>query len=355
MVEQSCTKRRGSNRQGATDSDDRVAADRSLRADDGGVSPTFRLRARRFRRRLARAALRVLAVVALLVLSGITVQARAEQEERALHPPPGELVDIGDGQLIHLRTWGADNDGPAIILDISAATPSSAWAWVAAELAESYRVVAYDRPGMAWSRGPWQPRDSARAAEALARALDVAGIAPPYIVIGHSYGGFSARVFAGTERDRVIGFALLDTTHPDGGGEKGFATYYRLRAWQGHAGLFRLFPPGNSFQGLPAEERSGALAVSHWTSHLDTSAEELEAWHTSAAQVRKASRLITDVPLLVVGCQGPGRHAELQRDLAGLSSRSRFVELPVDHMGMLINRDQARLVVAEIKSWLQSI
>lgn len=61
----------------------------------------------------------------------MTVQARAEQASRAANPAPGQLVDIGDGQLLHLRMWGEPNDRPTILLDVSAAQPSSIWAWIA--------------------------------------------------------------------------------------------------------------------------------------------------------------------------------------------------------------------------------
>jgi len=50
-----------------------------------------------------------------------------------------------------LAIWGAATGGPTILLDVSAGQPSSIWAWIASDLGRHYRVVAYDRPGMAWS------------------------------------------------------------------------------------------------------------------------------------------------------------------------------------------------------------
>ncbi len=293
--------------------------------------------------------------MALITLSGITVQARAEQAERELFPAPGQLVDIGGGQLIHVRQWGVANPGPTVVLDISAATPSSLWAWLGRALGENHRVVAFDRPGMAWSRGPWAPRDAQSAAYALATALAAAHIPPPYVVIGHSFGGFSSRVFAGTYREDVAGLALLDSTHPDGGGELSFATYYRVRAWLGHAGLFQLSPPGDHFWELPPEERPAADAVNLWASHLDTSAEELEAWPTSAAQVRAVGSNFGDLPLLVVSGIGSPEHMDLQHDLARLSSASRFVQINADHMGMLASPAQNELLLPVIEQFLASL
>lgn len=293
-------------------------------------------------------------VIGAVLLTGATWQAWAEQESRQRYPPPGRLVDIGDGRLIHLRTWGADKPGPTFILDISASLPSSAWAWIAQDLAQANRVVAYDRPGMAWSQGGSGPRDARTAAEALGAALDRAGIGPPYVVVGHSYGGFSAQMFTHLNRQDVIALVLLDTTHPDGGGERAFATIYRLIAWQGHAGLFQLFKPGNGVVGLPAAEAEAAHAVSQWTSHMDATADELEAWPISAAQLHAAGDL-GDLPLLVVSAYGTDYHYELQRDLATLSSAGEYVALDVWHVSMLVERDHAALAAAQIRRFLAGL
>ena len=114
--------------------------------------------------KLRRAAVRSFAALAvglaLVIGAGVTWQAIAEQDSRSHFPPPGELLELADGRLIHLRTWGTQHDGPTIILDAAASMPSSSFALLAAELAQTHRVVAYDRPGMAWSSGGHGPRDA---------------------------------------------------------------------------------------------------------------------------------------------------------------------------------------------------
>jgi pimeloyl-ACP methyl ester carboxylesterase len=264
------------------------------------------------------------------------------------------LIDIGGGQLIHVRTWGtrASADQPAIVLDVSASMPIAAWAWVARGLAERGNfVVAYDRPGMGWSTGPWQPRDAARAAGALGRALKAAKIDAPYVVVAHSFGGFSSRIFAGANRPDVAGLVLLDTTHPDGGGELLFATSFRTRAWQGHVGYFALAnPTDNWFTSLPPEEQAATNSVARWTTHLDATAEELEAWDTSAAQVHAAD--LEGLPILVVSGDGGPEHLALQRDMLNLSMRSRFTQIPATHMAMLVDEGPAQLVIEQIEEFV---
>ena len=306
-------------------------------------------------RRWSRALVRALAVVAALLVvpsaAGVGWQAQAERELRARHPPPGELVRLADGRQIHLRQWGTDHAGPTIILDAAASNPSSTWALLAAELARTHRVVAYDRPAMGWSTGLPGPRDALTAAAALAEALAVARVPPTYVVVGHSYGGFSARVFTHLAGDEASALVLIDTTHEDGGGERAFAAWYRLAALRNHLGLNQLFPPGNGFAGLPAAEAEAAYAVSLWASHADATADELEAWPISAQQVRAAGDL-GGLPLLVIAAYGDDRQYELQRDLARLSSASRYVELDVWHTSMLFNPEHAALVAHHMRRFL---
>ena len=45
--------------------------------------------------------------------------------------------------------------------------------------------------------------------------LEKAQIPPPYVLVGHSLGGFNVRVFAGRYPNEVAGMVLIDSSHPD--------------------------------------------------------------------------------------------------------------------------------------------
>ena len=50
-------------------------------------------------RKMVRAALHLIAVATLVVLTGVAIQATAEAGEQGRFPAPGHVVEIGDGQV----------------------------------------------------------------------------------------------------------------------------------------------------------------------------------------------------------------------------------------------------------------
>lgn len=289
----------------------------------------------------------------IAVLSAMTVQARGDQISQAANPAPGILVDTGNGGRLHLRIWGQPNDRPTIVLDVSAAQPSSIWAWIARDLSRDYQVVAYDRPGMAWSVGV-PGRDARSAADALTTALGKVGIRGPYVVVGHSFGGLSARVFAADHPEDLAGLVLLDTTYPTLGGGGWYAATFRSEAWTGHTGMLQLFPPDNWYGSLPEEEGEGAFAVTLWASHRDATADEMDAWDASVNEVMQAGSF-RDTPLLVISTSGTPDEVDLERQLTHLSSNSQFIVMNTSHMAMLMDEAAAGETAGAIREFMASL
>ncbi len=133
--------------------------------------------------------------------------------DRVPRPPlPGRLVDAG-GFRLHLHALG--QGGPIVVFDAALGGSSLSWALVQPDVARFARTCTYDRAGFAWSeRGPL-PRTTGRAADELRAALDRAGERPPYLLVGHSYGGLVMRIFAARFRSDVAGLVLVDPAHPE--------------------------------------------------------------------------------------------------------------------------------------------
>ena len=126
--------------------------------------------------------------------------------------PPGKLIDIG-GRRLHLYSTGEGE--PTVVLESGAGGFSLEWALVQQGVAGFARVVSYDRAGYAWSDPGPTPRTMQQIARELHDALGRADIKPPYVLVGHSYGGLVVRTFAQRYPDEVAGMVLVDSSHED--------------------------------------------------------------------------------------------------------------------------------------------
>ena len=152
---------------------------------------------------------RVATLVAVLLLP---LAARG-QSHPAPPPPPGRLVDIGQGVSLHIDCTG--RGGPSVILLHGLGDYSFDWALVQPEIAKSVRTCSYDRAGVAWSSPGRPPRGPEATAQELRALLQRAGIKPPYVLVGHSWGGLIARMYAHDYPGEVAGLVLVDSTHED--------------------------------------------------------------------------------------------------------------------------------------------
>ncbi|MFY9742453.1 MAG: alpha/beta hydrolase [Candidatus Sulfotelmatobacter sp.] len=161
---------------------------------------------------LLRTVVIALAAFAILVAAaGFTYQSVESARDRA-HPMPGRLIDVG-GYKMHIDCAGAG--GPAVILDSGLGDGYLSWRKVQPEIAQWTRVCSYDRAGFGHSDSSPKPRTSKIFAEELHTLLQNAGVSPPYVLVGHSMGGYDVRLYAKFYRSEVAGVVLVDASHPE--------------------------------------------------------------------------------------------------------------------------------------------
>jgi pimeloyl-ACP methyl ester carboxylesterase len=105
---------------------------------------------------------------------------------------------------------------PTVVLEAGFGSGASAWREAQPQIAGTSRVCAYDRAGTGSSVAPPGVRDARDEVADLRRLLSRAGIDPPYVLVGHSYGGVVARVFARLWPRETAGLVLVDTMGRDG-------------------------------------------------------------------------------------------------------------------------------------------
>jgi len=132
-------------------------------------------------------------------------------------------IDLGNGREIYLKINGRGS--PTVIFESGYRNDADIWSaeiepgslTVFAEVAKFTRVCAYDRPGTlldAEHRGRSDPVEMPRTAQDLVSDLHTllqkAQIPGPYVLVGHSFGGLFARLYASSYPDEVIGMVLVD-------------------------------------------------------------------------------------------------------------------------------------------------
>lgn len=179
-----------------------------------------------------RAALQAgIAGVAGLALAGANRRvgwAQSATPEAAGDMETGAMIDIG-GRSIYLESAGTGE--PTVVLVAGGGSSARYWTddllnpeaprqMVMPAVAEFAHVFAYDRPGTLAFIGEElypsrsdaipQPRTTEDMVDELHALLQAAEVPAPYVLVGHSQGGFVSRLYAATYPDEVIGLVLID-------------------------------------------------------------------------------------------------------------------------------------------------
>ena len=113
-----------------------------------------------------------------------------------------------DGHDLQLLVGGQGS--PAVIFEAGFGAGLGSWSKVQKDVAAFAQTVSYDRAGIGQSdQGP-KPRSAKQIATELHAALQKVGVKPPYVMVGHSFGGIYIRVFADMYPTEVVGMVLID-------------------------------------------------------------------------------------------------------------------------------------------------
>ena len=120
------------------------------------------------------------------------------------------LADAG-GYRIALHIEGSGNH--TVVVEAGVGEWSLHWREFQSKLAETggVRVVTYDRAGYGLSDPSPYARTVGQIAEELHTALASVEIRPPYVLLGHSYGGMIAKAFVNKFPSEVEGIILAES------------------------------------------------------------------------------------------------------------------------------------------------
>lgn len=153
----------------------------------------------------------LIAVISLLVICGLVYQQLGLRADQKHFPAPGRLIDVGSYRL-HLYETGMGS--PSVILESGISASSLNWRRVQSEVEKFTRVCSYDRAGLGWSDLGDPSCTPGSLAIQLRLLLQRAEVSPPYILVGHSFGGLIVRSFATRFPKETAGIVLVDPLDP---------------------------------------------------------------------------------------------------------------------------------------------
>jgi pimeloyl-ACP methyl ester carboxylesterase len=323
----------------------------------------------------------LLGSLALLVVAAAIYQAIGTWRDHRRFPPSGRLVRVNKRQMhIHVTGEGA----PTVVFESGMGASCLSWTLVQPQVAQFTRAVSYDRAGHGWSDPVRERRTAEQIAQELHTLLDAAVVPGPYVLVGHSFGGYVNRAFAHMYRNEVVGMVLVDSIHP---AEWENPTPKQLRitevalryawiaAWLARLGVAR-FCLARLARGSPrlawasvsafgVETAAAAQRIAgeirklpapilpivraFWSQpkNFISLGQHVAALPVSAAQAAAVSSL-RDLPLVVLsGEHHVAPYTDWQRDLAQLSSRGRHVM--ASDSGHWIHLDHPELVTGAIR------
>lgn len=327
----------------------------------------------------------LLIAAALGAAGGLGAAYQAVRVARDLrdHVPAGALVEVG-GRRRYISVAGEARPGrPTVVLDAGLGHVAAVWGLVQPGVAAFARVCAYDRAGYGWSDPGPAPRSSQRIVRELRALLAAAGVVPPYVLVGHSFGGLNMSLYAERHPEEVAGLVLVDALPKniaiqDPANFRFFLSWnrlhYRLLEGLTRLGLVRLYlhlrgtGAGPSWVAkLPPGLRAGAVAELLRRTYA-TAADETAAMHPLMERARTpaAADAFPDIPLVVLAhglpdlftrrmsprdvAQAERVWRAMQAELAALSPQGRLVV--AEGAGHKIHLDRPDLVVEAIRAVL---
>jgi pimeloyl-ACP methyl ester carboxylesterase len=190
-----------------------------------------------------RMSMRSLTVAACATVLGTPTQVLAQPETRSI------IVNNRPMRVWSQGIEGRKPDQPVVILEAGGRSTLESWQPVFADISRLAPVFAYDRRGLGQSEYDGERPTVQHVAQTLHALLDSAHIPPPYILVGHSWGGVFIRGFASLYSKDVAGLVFLDVSDYERTAEE----------------LATVIPPGNrpaarSLPPLPAETPPGVRA-----------------------------------------------------------------------------------------------
>ena len=152
--------------------------------------------------------LMVLSVAAVPILAGFLYQWLGSHYDRLRFARAGRWIDIGNRRRHYLLEKGSGD--ATVLFESGIAATNLNWCHIQERVSRFASTASYDRGGLGSSSPCQSARTPGNIAVELHELLSGAQIKPPYILVGHSFGGLVMRRFAQLYPNEVTSIVLVD-------------------------------------------------------------------------------------------------------------------------------------------------
>ncbi|PDZ48488.1 alpha/beta hydrolase [Bacillus sp. AFS094611] len=234
-----------------------------------------------------------------------------------------EYVQVDDFKMYTKKFQGKKLQ-PVIIMEAGYGDYSKTWDHIAEELTGYGTVLTYDRAGLGKSEKSSKRDISSEMVKDLRCCLAQLQLKPPYIFIGHSFGGINARLFATFYPEDMLGIVLVDST-PENYKE----SFLPIMSTEFQEAYYKQFVYESSY----------------------------EEFTFSLSEVDRHCKSMNDIPLVVLAAGKKAFYSpdaqmkwlQLQEELLRLSSNNKFVI--AKQSGHYIQKDEPQYITDAVK-WI---
>ena len=278
----------------------------------------------------------------LIVLLGLEGACHAQNSQSETKTGGFEKkVDIG-GRSLFISCTPQIEGKPTVVFEAGMNEASATWDKVRPEVEKFARVCVYDRAGLGKSDPSGRQTATAEnIVNDLNLLLTKGKVSGPYVLVGHSFGGLTVRLFAAKHSSMVTGLVLVDAVHEQ-----------ETEKW------LKIIPPE-----IRRQMEAGGAMMARGGESLDLRESDRQM---------KSANWRTDVPLIVIARgkasfsaetfppalrefapRGESLRIQMQKELSQRSPRGKLVF--AEKSGHFVQNDEPQIVVDAIKEVIVSI